>query len=121
VLGFQFGEKLEREREEELDVGVRPEAFIGRQDMPRHDVELGEVDSEREEEEHGVVLAGMREERMRTIPPLVDIQRRGIGLLGGLVMGCCWAPQLGCYGQVSPGRFFSPFPFLFSFLFFISC
>jgi hypothetical protein len=63
--------------------------------MPRHDVELGEVDSEREEEEHGVVLAGMREERMRTIPPLVDISTKGYWAARWAGFGLRLGPVLG--------------------------
>jgi hypothetical protein len=53
-------------REEENEPGVRRGVFIGSRDEPRHELAPREVDSEREEEEHGVVLAGMRDERMRT-------------------------------------------------------
>jgi hypothetical protein len=38
------------------------------------------------------------------------------GLLGGSVLGCCWAALLGFCGQVSPGNvFFS----LISFIYFL--
>jgi hypothetical protein len=53
-------------KEEENELGVRRGVFIGSGDEPRHELAPRGVDSEREEEEHGVVLAGMREERMRT-------------------------------------------------------
>jgi hypothetical protein len=44
------------------------------------------------------------------------------GLLGGSVLGCCWAALLGFCGQVSPGKvFYLPFSFsvLFSVLYFM--
>jgi hypothetical protein len=53
--------------------------------MPRHVVEEGETASEREEEEHGVVLAGMRLERMRTTSSWDISQMKGYGLWFGLV------------------------------------
>jgi hypothetical protein len=53
-------------KEEENEPGVRRGVFIGSRDEPRHELAPRGVDSEREEEEHGVVLAGMRKERMRT-------------------------------------------------------
>jgi hypothetical protein len=63
--------------------------------MPRHALEPWEVDSEREEGVHGVVLAGMREEGDED-----DLLRsfgrrgkwagpgRGLGRAGGLLVGC---------------------------------
>jgi hypothetical protein len=40
------------------------------------------------------------------------------GLLGGSVLGCCWAALLGFCGQVSPGNvFLSHFFYSFSVLF----
>jgi hypothetical protein len=53
--------------------------------MPRHALEPWEVDSEREEEEHGVVLAGMRLERMWTTSSWDISQMKGYGLWFGLV------------------------------------
>jgi hypothetical protein len=83
-------------------------------------LEPWEVDSEREEGVHGVVLAGMREERDEDDPPLIFLTKR----YGLLLLGSTWAatgPVVGwnggLLGQVMS---FSPFfLFCFYFLFYI--
>jgi hypothetical protein len=63
------------------------QGFIRLQGEPRHTVDEGGVDSERGEEEHGVLLASMREEKMRMNSSFYfDEEVSGLAL--GHVLGC---------------------------------
>jgi hypothetical protein len=55
--------------EEETEAQNSSWAFIWRWFAPRHDAERGEDASERERDEHVVVLSSRSGERMRTTPP----------------------------------------------------
>jgi hypothetical protein len=116
-LGFRFGEFF-LQREGRTRASACHGAFIGRRSKPRHDVEPGEVTSERpgRARRRAVLHAGRRDE-----DELLSLifQRRGklgcgLGCVGGLLLGCV----LGCGGPPGkPGRL-SSFPFVFCFHFY---
>jgi hypothetical protein len=107
--GQGFGMVMERSRGRRNRIRVRSGAFIGRQGAPRHDVDQGELASERRSRPRrrgGLHAPGRDEDEL----VLVIFRRRGNwAVVAGLVLGClwaacwagCWARQQDCCGQAS--------------------
>jgi hypothetical protein len=95
--------------EEETEARTRLGAFIWCWTAPRHDADEGGITSERGEEEHGVVLSAMREEKMRTSSYSIFWTKGYAGWVGLLLDCVVGGLHRGLHGQVSP--------FLFSLLF----
>jgi hypothetical protein len=108
-------------RRKQTETRVRRRAFIGRWSTPRHAVEEGEAASERGEEDHGVLLASMRVEEMRTSSSCYfsaeEVSGLGWAATRAVVLGCQGGLMLGSFAVKIQVRFFSPFSLLFIFCF----
>jgi hypothetical protein len=95
--------------------------LIGFGNAPRHEFGARRGRQHEGEVEHGVVLAGMRDEGMRMSFFLLFCCRRGTWASVGLRLGPCWWASAGLLrGKVQVSLFSSPFLFLFLFLVFNS-
>jgi hypothetical protein len=99
--------------EEETEARTRLGAFIWCWTAPRHDADEGGIASERGEEEHGVVLSAMHEEKMRTSSSSIFWTKGYAGWVG-LLLDCVAGPRWWTASWAArPGEPLSVFSFIF--------